>query len=93
MFTLYPFSFREYLYFNFNVNLNSLSFKDFYNKNWRIDYFRYSSYLKDYFQGGIMPFSLEESRPLEILKNNLEKIITTDITSVARLHVDELNKI
>ena len=93
LFTLYPFSFREYLYFNFNVNLNSLSFKDFYDKNWSIDYFRYSSYLKDYLQGKIMPFSLEELRPLEILKNILEKIITTDIPSIARLHVDELDKI
>ncbi len=93
LFTLYPFSFREYLYFNLNLGLNGLSFKDFYNKRWSIDYFKYSSYLEDYLKGGVMPFSLEVPKPLEILKNILEKVITTDITSVARLHVDELDKI
>ena len=93
LFTLYPFSFREYLYFKYNVELDNLSFEDFYNKNWSIDYFRYSSNLKEYLQGGIMPFTLNEYETLSILKNILEKIIVSDLTSVSRLRIEELDLI
>ena len=93
LFTLYPFSFREYLYFNFGEELESLSFEDFYNEKWGIDYFSYSKYLKEYLQGGIMPFCLEELKPLDILKNILKKIITSDLAYISRLRTDELDLI
>ncbi len=91
--TLYPFSFREYLYFKYGENLKPLSFEEFYRKNWSIDYFRYSANFKDYLTGGIMPFSLEEPNPFDILKNILEKIIISDLPSVSRLRIDELDLI
>ncbi len=91
--TLYPFSYREYLYFKYNVKLQSLSLADFHKKDWDIEYFRYSIHFKEYLEGGIMPFSLEEPEPLAILENILEKIITSDLPAVSRLRVDELDLI
>ncbi|MCK5153729.1 MAG: ATP-binding protein [Spirochaetales bacterium] len=91
--TLYPFSYREYLYFKYDEELESLSLEEFYNKSWSLDYFRYSESFKEYLQGGIMPFSLGEPEPLSILKNILEKIIISDLPSISRLRIDELDLI
>ena len=91
--TLYPFSFREYLYFKYNAEFKSLSFEDYYLKNWSIDYFRFSPKFEEYLRGGIMPFSLGEPEPLLILKNILEKIIISDLPSVSRLRIEDLNLI
>jgi predicted AAA+ superfamily ATPase len=93
LFTLFPFSFREYLYFKYDVDLAGLSLKDFYEKKWSIDYFRYSSNLTEYLQGGIMPFSLGEPEPLTILTNILEKIVISDLPTVVSLQVKELDLI
>ncbi len=90
LFTLYPFSFREYLFFKYGVMLDRLSAEDFYNKNWSIDYFEHSSKFLEYLQGGIMPFSLEEPDPLSILNNILKKIMNSDIPSISRLRIDEV---
>lgn len=90
---LYPFSYREYLYFKYDEEFELLSMEDFYNKRWSIDYFRVSGSFKEYLQGGIMPFSLGEPEPLSILKNILEKVIISDLPSVSRLRIEELDLI
>ena len=45
----------------------------------------------NYLRGGLLPFSLEESDPLPLLGNVVEKVITRDIPSVVRLSLDELD--
>ncbi|MBU4484870.1 AAA family ATPase [bacterium] len=92
-FNLYPFSFREYLYFKIDVDLPVLTISQILNKEWSSEHVKYAYLFKDYIQGGLHPFSLEEPDILPLLKNILNKIIQRDIPSVARLQVDELEKI
>jgi len=90
---LYPFSFREYLFFKKDVSLPALTLNKIMKKQWPSEYLRYEYLFKDYLKGGLLPFSLEETDIYSILKNILEKIIRKDIPSVAGLQVDELNAI
>jgi len=90
---LYPFSFREYLFFKEDVFLPALTLDKIMKKQWPDEYLRYEYLFKDYLKGRLLPFSLEETDIYSILKNILEKIIRKDIPSVAGLQVDELNAI
>ena len=90
---LYPFSFKEYLFFKEDVSLPALTLDKIIKKQWPNEYLRYEYLFKDYLKGGLLPFSLEEADIYSILKNILEKIIRKDIPSVAGLQVDELNDI
>jgi len=87
---LYPFTYREYLFFRKDLSLPKLTLEDIIRKRWTDGHIRTEYLFDPYLQGGLMPFSLEEPEPLPILKNILEKIIHKDIPSVARLRVDEL---
>jgi len=87
---LYPFSYREYLFFRKDISLPRLTLDDIIRKRWSDGHIRTEYLFEPYLQGGLMPFSLEEPEPLPIMKNILEKIIHKDIPSVARLRVDEL---
>ena len=90
---LYPFSFREYLFFRKDLSLPRLTLEDILRKRWTEGHIRTEYLFEPYLFGGLMPFSLEEPEPLPILKNILEKIIRKDIPSVAGLRVDELSAI
>ena len=90
---LYPFSFKEYLFFKEDVFLPALTLDKIMKKQWPNEYLRYEYLFKDYLKGRLLPFSLEEADIYSILKNILEKIIRKDIPSVAGLQVDELNDI
>ncbi len=90
---LYPFSFREYLYFVKNVEIPSLSIDDILNGRWNTDHMRYSYLFDGYLQGGIFPFSLEEPEPLSILKNISQKVIRKDIPMVSNLRFEDIEKI
>ena len=87
---LYPFTYREYLFFRKDLSLPKLTLEDIIRKRWTDGHIRTEYLFDPYLQGGLMPFSLEEPEPLPILKNILDKIIHKDIPSVARLRVDEL---
>ncbi len=87
---LYPFSFREYLFFKYNVNFPKLSLEDILNKNFDREIFSYSEKFYDYLRGGIYPFSLEEPLVLDILKNVCSKVIYKDIPYIFDLKVKEL---
>ncbi len=90
LFSLYPFSFREYLFFQKNILLPSLSFPDLLKREWQPDYLQYGFAFEEYLKGGLLPFSLEEPDVLTLLKNTLQKIIQKDIPSVANLRTDEI---
>jgi len=90
---LYPFSFREYLFFKENLSLPALTLDKIMKKQWPGEYLRYEYLFKDYLKGGLLPFSLEEADIYSILKNILEKIIRRDIPSVAGVQVSEIDTI
>ena len=90
---LYPFSFREYLFFKYDVKFPPLSFDDILNKKIEREFFSYVNSFYDYLQGGIFPFSIEEPLALGLLKNIRTKIIRKDIPRVIDVAVSELESI
>ena len=90
---LHGFSFREYLAFTQDISLPLLDLAQVAAGEWEPDHLRAGHFFDDYLQGGLLPFSLEEPDPLPFLESIIEKVITRDIPSVARLVVDELESI
>ena len=86
---LYPFSFKEYINFKYDKNIQPLSFDLIYNKEIPTQYLQYSQYFYDYLKGGLMPFALQEPDTLSILKNILETVINKDIPKIEPITVDE----
>lgn len=87
---LYPFSFREYIFFEKDVLLPGLTLDNILNKEWEPGHLRYEYLFEDYLKGGLLPFSLEEPAVLPLLENILQKIILKDIPVFAKLRVDEI---
>lgn len=90
---LYPFSFREYLFFLKDVEISTLTIKDILDGRWTSDHMRFSHLFDDYLQGRLFPFSLEEPKTLPILRNICSKIIRKDIPLVSNLRFDDIDKI
>ncbi len=90
---LYPFSFREFLFFTKNITLPQITLDDILTKNWDTRHLRYEFLFEEYVKGGLMPFSLEEPDIFPLLENIIQKIIRKDIPSVAPLKTDELSLI
>ncbi len=93
LFKLYPFSFREFIYFHKNINLPVLSIEKIINKDWNREYLKYNYLFEDYLKGGNMPFSLDEPNIYSLLQNILDTIIQKDIPRIAKLTIDELELI
>jgi predicted AAA+ superfamily ATPase len=90
---LYPFSFREYLFFKKDTLLPQLTLDNILNKEWKPEHLRYEYLFEDYLKGGLYPFSLEEPQVLPLLQNVLQKILQKDIPSVANLTMEEISLI
>lgn len=90
---LYPFSFREYLFFKYGVKFAPLSLDDILNKKVERDFFSYAGNFHDYLRGGIFPFSMDEPLALDLLKNIRAKVIRRDIPRVTDVAVSELETI
>ncbi len=75
---VFPFSFREYLYFNKGKQMEKLTIKDINNQNKLKEINRYDYLFEDYVSGGNIPAQLQERDP-EIFKNILEKILEKDL--------------
>ncbi|MBD3318115.1 MAG: AAA family ATPase [Chitinivibrionales bacterium] len=91
--TLYPFSFREFIYFKTGDHLEPLSLDQIAQGAIPSRYLRYEYLFDPYLQGGCMPFSLDEPDVLSLLSNVVRTIISRDIPSVERLRIDELGLI
>ena len=88
------FSFREYLAFRQNVSLPMLTLEALAAGEWTAEHLRAGRFFEDYLlTGNLLPFALDEPEPLPFLANVIEKVISRDIPSVARLTVDELEHI
>ncbi|KAF0127266.1 MAG: Uncharacterized protein FD189_334 [Elusimicrobia bacterium] len=90
---LYPFSFREYLYFRESVLTDPLKLGDIARGAWTPGHMKQAYLFDEYLQGGLLPFSLEEPAVLPALENILEKIITRDIPGASGLRSDEIDSI
>ncbi|MFO7870373.1 MAG: AAA family ATPase [Kiritimatiellia bacterium] len=93
MATLFPFSYREYVFFKEGMSLKPLTVDAVAGGQWDPDHVRAGRFFNGYLRGGLLPFSLEEPDPLPLLRNTIEKVIARDIPSVMRLAVDELETI
>lgn len=93
LFYLYPFSFREYLFFKEDISLPGLTLDKIIKGKELEIYLRYEYAFVDYLKGGLFPFSLEEPDIYPILNNIIKKIIHRDIPLVANLQIDEISAI
>lgn len=87
---LYPFDFREYLFFNQNLNFAALSFEDIAKSKCTSDYMGKETDFENYLKGDIYPFSIEASNVIENLKNIKKTILYKDIPSVYDFSLKEI---
>lgn len=90
---IYPFCYREFLFFKKGVSLPALSLDDLLAGNYSSRYLEYAHYFDDYLRGGLYPFLLREERGLDVFGNILRKIIYKDIATVFQLAPSELSHI
>ena len=91
LFRLYPFSYREYLFFKRDLQIPKLTIEDMMNKNWSAEHLK-SGYLFDaYLKGGLFPFSLHEPDVFPLLDNIVKKIVQHDIPRLHSLFVEEIS--
>jgi predicted AAA+ superfamily ATPase len=90
---LYPFSFREYLYFTKNVEIPAISINDIVNGRWTAEHMRFNHLFDEYLRGRLFPFSLEEPDYMPILQNICVKVVRKDIPMVSNLRFDDIERI
>ena len=87
---LYPFSFREYVYFMEKRLVPPLTLHDISHKKWQPEHLLYDYLFYPYLKGGNLPFSLEEENVFSLLQNVLKKIIYSDIPAVYNVRIVDL---
>jgi len=90
---IYPFSFREYVYFKQGKNPAPLSIRDIFDAKWTSEHLKLGYLFEEYLKGGLFPFYLENFEVMDVVKNILGKIISRDIPLFANLKMDEINLI
>lgn len=90
---LFPFSFREYIFFKTGEALPRISLKDILDNRGLSVPLRYSGLFRDYLGGGVLPFALDEPDPLPLLENIVVKVVSDDIPRVAKITIDEVDLI
>lgn len=93
VFKLPPFSFREFLLFNNLPCPPEIKFQDLISGKFLSEHIAVLPYFERYIRGGNYPFSLEVTDVLGALRNNLDKIIQSDIPRLQKLTIDELDLI
>lgn len=89
-FQLYPFSFREFLYFDQNVKLSPIMLSDALNGKWTTHHLKYGHLFKEYLQGRLYPFTLDEQNFEELFRNILNKIIKIDLPQIGKLSPQDI---
>jgi len=89
---LYPFSFREYIYFTQDILKPAVTFEDIISNHADKSWMQMFPFFQKYMEGGIMPFALHEPNVPDVLDNILKTVIYKDIARAANLGVDELDK-
>jgi predicted AAA+ superfamily ATPase len=88
---LYPFSLREYAFFKHGREIASLSMKDIIDKKWERSAIESGAFFREYLQGGLMPFALDETDPFPLLANILNTVIYKDIARISAVAVEEMD--
>ncbi len=73
---LYPFSFREFLDFKYDIKLKQLNLTEIVNNTYDKAQLKNYGYFAEYISSGILPFALDEIDPLKILNNVFNTIIS-----------------
>ncbi len=87
---LYPFDYKEFLYFSKNISIDYLSWDDLLNDKIDINYFALNNFFKEYLFGGMFPFYNMVEDFKDRLTNILERIIHEDIARIANITMDDI---
>lgn len=90
---IWPFSLREYLFFNKGEKLEPLKFDDLFNKTACQEYYQKTMNaeveFKNYLQAGNYPLALGREDVLPLFKSMLETVINKDIIRTGKIIHDE----
>ncbi len=90
---IWPFSFREYIFFKKNEQMTPLQFEMIFDQNASRKYYGKTLHLEplfnEYLQAGNYPLALETRDVLPLFKNMLETIINKDLIRTGRITHDE----
>ena len=89
LFPLSVLSFREYILFTKGIALDKLSLSDIVNNKISASHRQFEYLFDEYIRGKLLPFALEESDYLPLLRNIVNKVVERDIPSVADLKTRE----
>ena len=94
---MFPFSFREFLYFKEDKKIEKITFDDIVNekkcKKIYSKVFDYEHLFEEYLQGRNYPFVLEKEDYLPLFKNILNRIITNDLLKRKRIPIEDISLI
>ena len=90
---LYPFSFREFLDFKYEISVKQLNLTEIVDNTYEKSQLKNYAYFNEYISSGILPFALDEIDPLSILKNILSTIVNKDIPRIGKIDFSEIEKI
>lgn len=76
---LYPFSFREYLAFKFDIRIAPLSLENALMQRVQPEYLKAGPYFNDYLAGGLYPFLLQPGASIRQFDTIIKKILSSDI--------------
>ena len=93
LFPLSVLSFREFLMFSQNHDLPSVSFEDVVSAKLGPKYRLFDHLFTQYLCSGILPFSLHDPEPLELLRNIVTTVVQKDIPKVQDLKTSELDEV
>ena len=90
---LHSFSFKEFLYFKYDLELQNMTLTDIINNDYDRIILKNHAYFQEYITSGIFPFALEEIDPSNILRNILNTIINKDIPRIGKIDISEIEKL
>lgn len=89
---LFPFSFREFLFFSKKISEKQLTLKDINKKSVLQKISQYSYLFEEYIRGGLMPSFLDE-RDFSTISNILERIIERDLVYSLNFSGEDISNI
>lgn len=94
LYTLLPFSLREYLFFTHKLQLAPLPLEEVLRGNVPVEHLRTSFRLREYLEGGLYPFTMESNSSLAAFQNISQKALRSDIPSLeTTLSLEDVNSL
>jgi len=78
-FYLYPFTFREYLFFISDIEIPVLSLEDALTCPISPDHFKVGTFFNDFLRGGLYPFLMQPGTSIQQFDMIIKKILSNDI--------------